>query len=44
MLRLLVITSVLLPTVALSWGGVGHEVVCEIAFQELERRRETQGD
>ena len=23
------------PTLALAWGGVGHEVVCEIAFDEL---------
>jgi len=35
MLRLLVLISMVLPSVALSWGGVGHEVVCEIAFQEL---------
>jgi hypothetical protein len=24
-----------LPSVAFAWGGTGHEVVCEIAFQEL---------
>lgn len=27
----------LLPSFAWAWGPVGHEVVCEIAFQELDR-------
>lgn len=27
-------TSVLLPALAFAWGPVGHEIVCEIAWQE----------
>ena len=26
----------LLPRPALAWGDVGHRIICEIAFQELE--------
>ena len=26
----------LLPSSALAWGGVGHRLVCQIAYEELE--------
>jgi len=31
----LLISLFLLPSLASAWGGVGHEVICEIALQEL---------
>jgi len=31
----LLIPLLLLPSLASSWGGIGHEVICEIALQEL---------
>jgi hypothetical protein len=33
--RLLASVLVLLPGPALAWGDLGHQIVCEIAFQEL---------
>jgi hypothetical protein len=32
------IVCIIFPTPALAWGAVGHEVICEIAFQELTQR------
>jgi hypothetical protein len=28
-------SAVFIPTPALAWGAIGHEVICEITFQEL---------
>jgi hypothetical protein len=28
-------TTLAIPTPAFAWGAIGHEVICEIAFQEL---------
>jgi hypothetical protein len=27
--------AVFIPTPVLAWGAIGHEIICEIAFQEL---------
>ena len=35
MLRYVVLMVLLAPGLAAAWGGTGHEVVCEIAFNEL---------
>lgn len=35
--RLLFCVMVAFPSVVYAWGPVGHEVVCEIAYQELDR-------
>ncbi len=31
----LLISLFLLPSLASAWGGTGHEIICEIALQEL---------
>lgn len=36
MLRYVVLLVLLVPGLAAAWGGTGHEVVCEIAFNELD--------
>jgi hypothetical protein len=30
------VLALLWPTPALAWGDIGHRIICEIAFQELE--------
>lgn len=37
-MRLFVLAGLLLPGLSSAWGDVGHRVVCEIAFQELNER------
>lgn len=34
-MKKLIFALLLLPSIASAWGGTGHEIVCEIAFQEL---------
>ena len=29
------ISALAIPTPVLAWGAIGHEVICEVAFQEL---------
>ena len=36
-MRILPVLVLLLPSFAWAWGPIGHEVVCEIAYQELDR-------
>ncbi len=45
MLHALALTFLLLPALGFAWGPVGHEIVCEIAWQESSRdvRREIKG-
>src|SRR5262245_5078041 len=33
--------TLLLPQSALAWGDLGHTIVCEIAFQELQQSSPT---
>jgi hypothetical protein len=33
---LVCLVGLLLPAPALAWGDVGHRIICEIAFQELQ--------
>lgn len=42
MMRAFVLALLLLPTAGFAWGPVGHEIVCEIAWQEsaVEVRRQ----
>lgn len=37
-MKKLLILLLFLPSIASAWGGVGHEVVCEIASQELSAK------
>lgn len=35
-MKKLLILLLFLPSIASAWGGTGHAIICEIAFQELE--------
>jgi len=40
--RLLAFVFLLLPAVGLAWGDLGHQTVCEIAYQELNDNARTE--
>ena len=39
----ILLTMITIPTLAFAWGAIGHEVICEIAFQETDARRPREG-